>query len=151
MAKNVYKRLDPAYSIIRYLGGPTHVANILGVCRLTIYLYMRARTRGGTGGAFDYEKMLSLLAYAEENEIDLRPNDFFNPTRLHRIMDNSIDLNSRKCFLCKYNCSKPISHRDVSWFINVNRGKGNVSTGKVVDEQSNERGDESRNEQSNEE
>ncbi|SSZ40473.1 Uncharacterised protein [Bartonella grahamii] len=73
--------------IIEYLGGYKKVANIVNrnviVIRKWAYPFEK---REGKGGIIPAKYQIMLLNYAREHGIDLRPEDFFYPERLQRLM-----------------------------------------------------------------
>lgn len=80
MAKH---QIEPAASIIRLFGGAQKVAEI--VCKDPSRVYRWAypeEVREGAGGIIPARDQRLLLAYAEAHEIDLRPADFFDASRL---------------------------------------------------------------------
>lgn len=108
-------RMDPAHTIITYLGGDAHVANILGVSRSCVFCLSLPRVQGGADGIIDYRKMLILLAYAKNHGIDLRQNDFLNAARLRRILnayDKDVEIS---CCVCGGPCTFPIHISRAPW------------------------------------
>ncbi|EJF80772.1 hypothetical protein MCQ_00492, partial [Candidatus Bartonella washoeensis Sb944nv] len=73
--------------IIEHLGGYKKVANIVNrnviVIRKWTYPFEK---REGKGGIIPAKYQVMLLDYAREHGIDLRPDDFFYPERLQRLM-----------------------------------------------------------------
>ncbi|WP_375627058.1 MULTISPECIES: hypothetical protein [unclassified Bartonella] len=73
--------------IIEYLGGYKKVANIVNrnviVIRKWAYPFEK---REGKGGIIPAKYQIMLLNYARDHGIDLRPEDFFYPERLQRLM-----------------------------------------------------------------
>lgn len=119
-------RMDPAHSIILYLGGYPHVASILGMSRSRVVGLTLPRVQGGSDGVIDYKKMIILLSYAKNYGVDLRPDDFLDAYRLRRIMakyEDKMGLGVRvKCGVCHTFCSFPVSEEDVPW-MSVRRKK----------------------------
>src|SRR5262245_50782379 len=84
-----HKYLDPAYSVIRKFSGPEgklgsgidEVARITGVHRTRVYRWMRPAEKGGTGGFIPNPHDRTLIDYARETKMPLRPADFFSPAR----------------------------------------------------------------------
>ena len=68
--------MNPARSIIHRLGGPTKVAQIVGVHRTRVHGWMTPRASGGTGGAIPLKHATKLLAWAAANDVALTANDF---------------------------------------------------------------------------
>ncbi|AQX19248.1 hypothetical protein [Bartonella sp. WD16.2] len=77
---------EPAYTIIKYLGGAANVARILHKCKGAVYRVTYSKKRGGANGLFPATYQAKLLNYAKRNDIDLRPDDFFYPERLQDLM-----------------------------------------------------------------
>ncbi|WP_336288751.1 hypothetical protein [Bartonella sp. CB60] len=77
---------EPAYTIIKYLGGAANVARILHKCKGAVYRITYSKRKGGTSGLFPSTYQVQLLSYAQQYNIDLRPDDFFYPDRLQRLM-----------------------------------------------------------------
>jgi hypothetical protein len=69
-------RLEPASSIIRKIGIDNVVA-VTGKHVSRVYRWMYPKEKGGTGGVIPYDDARGLLAYAQTNNIDLTPGDFF--------------------------------------------------------------------------
>ncbi len=70
------KHLDPAKSIIAKIG-IDKVSEITGKHVSRVYRWMYPKDRGGTGGMIPHSEAPALLAYAQTNDIDLTPADFF--------------------------------------------------------------------------
>jgi hypothetical protein len=70
------QRLEPAKSIIAKIGSDK-VAEITGKHVSRVYRWMSPKDRGGTDGRIPHEDAEKLLAYAQVNQIDLTPADFF--------------------------------------------------------------------------
>lgn len=70
--------LDPARTIVyRIFGGVPQTAKAAGVDDATVYRWMYPVDRGGTGGDIPRRRTRQrLLAYAEANNINLRPAHF---------------------------------------------------------------------------
>ncbi|WP_375620608.1 hypothetical protein [Bartonella sp. TS25HLJMH] len=77
---------EPAYTLIKYLGGVTKVARILHKCKGAVYRITYSKKKGGAGGLFPSTYQAQLLIYAQRHNIDLRPEDFFYPERLQDLM-----------------------------------------------------------------
>lgn len=80
-------RVDPAKSIVEFLGGVPAVAAALkcNVSRVYRWVYPKGHNEG-TGGYIPHEDAARLLSYAAENGIDLQPGDFFDASRLHPLL-----------------------------------------------------------------
>jgi hypothetical protein len=61
-------RMEPAASIVRALGGPSKVAEIVGVHRTRVSNWMRPRAKGGTGGFIPQKHVGKLLGYAIKHD-----------------------------------------------------------------------------------
>ncbi|RUU24880.1 hypothetical protein EOD08_24235 [Mesorhizobium sp. M6A.T.Ca.TU.002.02.2.1] len=68
--------LDPAKSIIAKIG-IEKVSEITGKHVSRVYRWMYPKERGGTGGLIPQSDAPVLLAWAQENNIELSPADFF--------------------------------------------------------------------------
>lgn len=68
--------MEPATRIIELLGGPTRVAEIVGVHRTRVSNWKRPRDAGGTGGVIPHWHVAKLLKAAHESGVDLEPQDF---------------------------------------------------------------------------
>ncbi|WP_375627684.1 MULTISPECIES: hypothetical protein [unclassified Bartonella] len=77
---------EPAYTIIKYLGGAVNVSRILQKCKGAVYRITYSKEKGGANGLFPSIYQAQLLTYARDHGIDLRPEDFFYPERLQRLM-----------------------------------------------------------------
>jgi hypothetical protein len=80
-------KADPAHTIIRFFGGAPKVAAILGceVTRVYRWEYPEGRNEG-KGGIIPPKDARVLLAYASAEELDLKPGDFFDATRLRTVI-----------------------------------------------------------------
>lgn len=76
-------KADPAHTIIKFFGGATKVAAILGcdVTRVYRWEYPEGRNEG-KGGDIPPKDARKLLDFAAANEMDLLPQDFFDAERL---------------------------------------------------------------------
>ncbi|WP_375647965.1 hypothetical protein [Bartonella sp. AA56HLJMS] len=87
--------------IIEYLGGYKKVANIVNrnviVIRKWAYPFEK---REGKGGIIPAKYQIMLLNYARDHGIDLRPEDFFYPERLQRLMQEQHPPMSKICKSC---------------------------------------------------
>lgn len=68
--------MEPAASIIDRLGGPTRVAEIVGVHRTRVSNWKRPRAVGGTDGRIPQSYHVTLLTFAQQNQIPLQASDF---------------------------------------------------------------------------
>lgn len=68
--------MEPASTIIAKLGGPTKVAQIVGVHRVRVSNWKQPRTRGGTGGTIPQRHIPALIAHARAAGIALGGDDF---------------------------------------------------------------------------
>ena len=66
-----------AERVIRKLGGPVAVAELLGTSRQAIYKWTYPRERGGTGGYIPAKRQLELMIRAKMVGIQLTKDDFF--------------------------------------------------------------------------
>lgn len=82
-------KVDPAHTIIRYLGGANRVASILGCDATRVYRWEYPAGRNeGKDGMIPPKDARKLLEYADGEEgVDLRPEDFFDATRLRTVVD----------------------------------------------------------------
>lgn len=69
-------RMEPAASIIKTLGGPTAVAEIVGVHRTRVSNWSRPKESGGTGGVIPFKHVPALLQAAKEMGVALAADDF---------------------------------------------------------------------------
>lgn len=81
-------KADPAHTIIKFLGGAPKVAAILGcdVTRVYRWEYPEGRNEG-KGGIIPPKDARRLLAFAELEGKDLRPEDFFDAARVRAILE----------------------------------------------------------------
>ncbi len=79
--------ITPAVMIIKYLGGAKRVS-LISQCHVSaVYKWTYPfEKREGKGGIIPAKYQIMLLNYAREHGIDLRPEDFFYPERLQRLM-----------------------------------------------------------------
>lgn len=68
--------MKPAQTIIKRLGGPSKVAEIVNVHRTRVSNWKRPKSLGGTGGLIPQSHHPVLLRYAAEHSIDLKAEDF---------------------------------------------------------------------------
>ena len=66
-----------AIRVIRKLGGPVRVADLLGMTRQAVYKWTCPREKGGTGGYIPARRELELMLVAKMNGIKLTKDDFF--------------------------------------------------------------------------
>ncbi len=69
----------PASRVIAKLGGPEAVASILGVHVTRVFAWRRERGKSGVAGRIPTQHQQALLDHARAHDIDLRPDDFFDP------------------------------------------------------------------------
>ncbi|MGP3699214.1 hypothetical protein [Rhodobacter sp. NSM] len=68
--------MEPARTIITKLGGPSKVAEIVGIHRTRVYSWMRPRIKGGTGGLIPMWHVPALMAAAAEAGVHIAAADF---------------------------------------------------------------------------
>jgi hypothetical protein len=73
--------MEPAQTIIRKLGGPSSVAEMLDLHRTRVSAWQRSRASGGTGGQIPQRHIRRLLDQAKRRGIALRLADFFVEAR----------------------------------------------------------------------
>lgn len=79
--------MEPANSIITYLGGAKAVSGIVEKHVSRVYRWTYPETvREGTGGLIPAREQRKLLDHCRENQIDLRPDDFFSPDRIRALL-----------------------------------------------------------------
>jgi len=84
-------KVDPAHTIIRFLGGANRVAMILNCDATRIYRWEYPAGRNeGKDGLIPPKDARKLLEYAEAEEIDLRPEDFFDASRLREQLEETV-------------------------------------------------------------
>jgi len=66
-----------AMRVIRKLGGPRNVANMLGMSTQAIYKWTWPSERGGTGGFIPAKRQIELMIAAKQRGIILTKDDFF--------------------------------------------------------------------------
>jgi len=69
--------MEPAHSIITALGGPTAVADLVGVHRTRVSMWKCSKERGGTDGLIPMKHAIVLLRIAKERDIEIGPENFF--------------------------------------------------------------------------
>lgn len=78
---------EPAKSIITYLGGASVVAEIVQKHISNVYRWTYPESaREGFGGLIPAKDQRRLLEHCEQHSIDLRPGDFFDPSRLQSLL-----------------------------------------------------------------
>lgn len=68
--------MEPAATIVRALGGPSKVAEIVGVHRTRVSNWMRPRAKGGTGGFVPQKHVGKLLGFAIKHDVPLTAASF---------------------------------------------------------------------------
>ncbi|WP_330168906.1 hypothetical protein [Bartonella grahamii] len=78
---------NSAVMIIKYLGGAKRVS-LISQCHVSaVYKWTYPLKKlEGKGGIIPAKYQIMLLNYARDHGIDLRPDDFFYPERLQRLM-----------------------------------------------------------------
>lgn len=80
-------KVDPAHTIITFLGGANKVAGILGCDATRVYRWTYpAGVNEGKDGMIPTKDMHRLLAYATASKLDLRAQDFIDPSRLKALI-----------------------------------------------------------------
>ncbi len=72
--------MEPATTIIRQLGGPNKVAEIVGVHRTRVSNWKRPKEDGGTGGMIPFKHVPALIAAGRDVGINLSADDFLPAT-----------------------------------------------------------------------
>ncbi|WP_375677170.1 MULTISPECIES: hypothetical protein [unclassified Bartonella] len=90
--------ITPAVTIIKYLGGAKRVS-LISQCHVSaVYKWTYPfEKREGKGGIIPAKYQIMLLNYARDHGIDLRPEDFFYPERLQRLMQEQHAPMSKIC------------------------------------------------------
>lgn len=70
--------MEPAQTIITKLGGVNAVSQITGVHRTRVFAWKRSRAAGGTDGRIPQNHIETMIAFARENGIDLKVEEFFS-------------------------------------------------------------------------
>jgi hypothetical protein len=70
------RRMEPARSIIKRLGGPAEVSKVTRRAYTAPYRWMAPIEKRGTGGLIPQKHHLALLAYAREKGVPLSAADF---------------------------------------------------------------------------
>jgi hypothetical protein len=68
--------MEPAQTIIGKFGGPTAMAELLGIHRTRVSSWQRPKSAGGTDGLIPQRYHPVLLDYAREHGLDLKAEDF---------------------------------------------------------------------------
>lgn len=63
--------MEPAHSIITKLGGPSKVANYVGVHRTRVSNWMRSKEQGGTGGTIPARHFHRVMQMANEMGVEV--------------------------------------------------------------------------------
>lgn len=71
-------QLNPAFSVIKKIGGVALVSTITGRDVSRVYRWTYPKELGGTGGFIPHEEALKLLDHAKVNGLSLTPSDFFD-------------------------------------------------------------------------
>lgn len=78
---------EPAKSIITFLGGASAVADIVQKHISNVYRWTYPESaREGFGGLIPAKDQRRLLDHCRAKGIDLRPEDFFDPTRIQSLL-----------------------------------------------------------------
>ncbi len=79
--------MEPANSIITYLGGAKAVSEIVEKHVSRVYRWTYPETvREGTGGLIPAREQRKLLEYCRDNDIELQPADFFSADRIKAVL-----------------------------------------------------------------
>jgi len=70
--------LDPAYTVIRALGGFEAVAKITSKHISRVYRWTYPKARGGTGGLIPQPEAAKLLAHAKTHRLPVTAESFFS-------------------------------------------------------------------------
>ncbi|WP_375640127.1 hypothetical protein [Bartonella sp. MM55XZML] len=92
---------NSAGTIIKYLGGAKRVS-LISQCHVSaVYKWTYPLKKlEGKGGIIPAKYQIMLLNYARDHGIDLRPDDFFYPERLQRLMQEQVPPMSKICKSC---------------------------------------------------
>lgn len=82
--------MEPANSLVEFLGGPKVVAALLGRDLSRVYRWTYPEAKGGTGGLIPAREQRKLLEYCRENKIDLRADDFFSADRIQKVLAEQV-------------------------------------------------------------
>ena len=69
-------RLNPAAKVVDEFGGVKAVVDVTRVHRTRVYLWMRPKEDGGTGGTIPQRHIPTLMAEATKRGLNLTANDF---------------------------------------------------------------------------
>ncbi|UOA14494.1 hypothetical protein [Sulfitobacter dubius] len=72
--------MEPAASIISALGGPTAVAETIGIHRTRVSMWQAPRERGGTNGMIPYRHIEKIMEMARAQNVSLGPESFMPVT-----------------------------------------------------------------------
>ncbi|MBD9652019.1 hypothetical protein IB267_27030 [Ensifer sp. ENS09] len=79
--------MEPAKSVITFLGGAKAVSRIVGKHVSRVYRWTYPETaREGCGGLIPAKDQRKLLYYAQTECVDLRPEDFHSAERLQSLL-----------------------------------------------------------------
>lgn len=67
--------MEPAQTIIKKLGGPSAVAEVVGIHRTRVSSWQRSRETGGTGGRIPQNHISALLEHARAKGLALTADD----------------------------------------------------------------------------
>lgn len=90
------KHLDPARTIIAFLGGVDVVSRATGKHITNVYRWMYPRERGGTGGTISHDDARKLIEHARTAGKELRGDDFFDASRLHALLADEADAEAKE-------------------------------------------------------
>jgi DNA-binding transcriptional regulator YdaS (Cro superfamily) len=68
--------MEPAHRIITVLGGPSVVADRIGIHRTRVSKWQSPRDSGGTGGMIPIKHIPALVQLAKERGVSLSADDF---------------------------------------------------------------------------
>lgn len=68
--------MEPAFSIIQSLGGPTKVSAALGVHRSRVWRWGCSKEQGGTDGIVPFNHVPKLISMARDAGIEIDANAF---------------------------------------------------------------------------
>jgi hypothetical protein len=74
-------RMEPAYTIIKRLGGEAAVSRATGTAYTAPYRWQHPVDKGGTGGLIPQKHHPALLEFARRHGKELAPADFLPPAR----------------------------------------------------------------------
>ncbi|MBX8803379.1 hypothetical protein HBA93_18925 [Ochrobactrum sp. SFR4] len=84
---------EPAFTLIAYLGGAKAVSSIVGKHYSRIYRWTYGtEKREGTGGLVPAKDQKLLMEWAERNNFDLQPVDFFSSDRIKALLEERAKL-----------------------------------------------------------